>query len=80
LSYVVMDRRRRYSPPAPLLLELDVPVQIVAPGLVQKVRREQTLGRHQVMLRRLERLTPRLQVEAVLARVAGTAGRHDVRP
>ena len=56
LSYVVMDRRRRYSPPAPLLLELDVPVQIVAPGLVQKVRRKQTLGRHQVVLRRLERL------------------------
>ena len=34
LSYVVMDRRRRYSPPALLLLKLDVPVQIVAPGLM----------------------------------------------
>src|SRR3954447_374979 len=80
LSYVVRDAGGRTAPPAPLLLELDVPVQIVAPGLVQKVRREQTLGRHQVVLRRLERLPHRLEVEAVLARVARAAGRHDVRP
>jgi hypothetical protein len=51
---VVMSAGGRNSTPAPLLLELDVPVQIVAPGLVQKVRREETLGRHQVVLRRLE--------------------------
>jgi len=60
LSYVVMGAGGRNAPPTPLLLELDVPVQVVAPGLVQKVWREETLGRHQVVLRRLERLPQRL--------------------
>src|SRR6185295_1600095 len=44
LSYVVMDAGGKNSPPAPLLLKLDIPVQIVPPRLVQKVRREDPLG------------------------------------
>src|SRR4051794_5096534 len=68
------------SPPAPLLLEFDVPVEVIPPGLVQKIRREQALGRHQIVLRRLERPAQRLEMVAVLARVARTASRHDVGP
>ena len=56
-----LDVTQRWMPAAQLaagtlLLELDVPVQIVPPSLMQKIRREQTLGRHQVVPRRLERL------------------------
>jgi hypothetical protein len=63
-----------------LLLEFDVPVQEVAPCLVQKVRREMSLCRHKLMHRWLERLPAGFLQPRVLAHIAGAARRRDILP
>jgi hypothetical protein len=71
------------SPPAEaggLFLEFDVPVQEVAPCLVQKIRREVPLRGHQLMHRWLERFPAGFLQPRVLAHIAGAARRRDILP
>lgn len=71
------------EPPAEadgLVLELDVPIEVVAPCLVQKIRREVPLRRHKLVHRWLERLPARFHQPRVLAHIAGAARRRDILP
>src|SRR5262252_5680129 len=76
-------RRRslRLSYETALGFQLRIPIEIVHPTLVQMVRWECALGSQQLAGRRLPWRAPRLDPHRVaLARVAGHAGRDDVRP
>src|SRR5262249_12002719 len=62
-------------------LELDVPIEVVVPGLMQVVRRERPLGREKLVRRRLTRRVDRLHGrELVLTLVAGRACRDNIVP
>src|SRR4029450_12022698 len=64
-----------------LALELRVPVEVVHPALVQIAGWKRAFGSQQLIERRLLRWPPQFDPQRVaFARVAGIAGRDDVRP
>src|SRR5690606_24934655 len=69
----------------PLRLELDIPVEIIHPALVQEVGREKPAVIVQVVHGRLVWLLPRPHLgvrghQPTLPEIAGRAGGHDVLP